>query len=230
MIMDNKIFFENTKGYKICGILSDPSIKNESRADTPITVLCHGLSSGKDCITNQRLVAILSQNNIATFRFDFSGHGESEGKIEEANIEQFTGDILSAINHLNGIGYERIGLYAGSLGGPPAVIASSKEKILYLTLKSPGMGGSSRKMPNFLKDFNEGAWFKAAEHVRIPTLIVHGSADDSVELSQSEKLAMNIPSCTLRIILGADHKYSREEDFEKMIKYISEFIIQQCRS
>ena len=87
--MREKIFFENSKGNKLCGILSNPTNdKNKS-----IIVLCHGFSTSKESSTYISLEQILNKNNISTFRFDFFGHGESEGKFENLtttfNLEKY---------------------------------------------------------------------------------------------------------------------------------------------
>jgi dipeptidyl aminopeptidase/acylaminoacyl peptidase len=60
----------------------------------------------------------------------------------------------------------------------------------------------------------------------VPTLIFHGNEDETVPVEQSKKTAGQIDICRLEIIEGADHVYSKIENFEKMLFLISEFIIQ----
>lgn len=52
----------------------------------PVTILMHGFGGNK----NARLMTLLSdsllRHGIATVRFDFNGHGESEGKFEEMTV------------------------------------------------------------------------------------------------------------------------------------------------
>ena len=88
--MEEKVFFENSKGDKLCGILSDPGSKI-------IVVMCHGFASGKDSNTNKRLQKELNDKGIATFRFDFYGHEESEGDFENITISEAIDDTLKAI-------------------------------------------------------------------------------------------------------------------------------------
>jgi len=76
--MKEKLFFKNSKGNKLCGILSSV---NKDR----IIILCHGFSSNKDTQTFPILEKIFNKN-ISTFRFDFYGHGESEGKFEDITV------------------------------------------------------------------------------------------------------------------------------------------------
>ena len=93
--MNQKIYFKNKKGNKLCGVLVAPDNKNH-----PIVILCHGFHSTKDNNTNTRLHAMLKEKNIATFRFDFYGHGESDGKFENITVSEAVEDALCAIEFL----------------------------------------------------------------------------------------------------------------------------------
>lgn len=223
--MQTKVFFENSKGNKLCGMLSAPTAEK----DIPVVILCHGLNSEKDSNTNLALNAILEKNSIASFRFDFFAHKESEGDIKDRTVSEFADDILNAISYLKAEGYRRFGIVGASFGGIAAVIAASKSSDLaFMVLKSPGMGKISRNMPNYKKDFDEGTWFTASKVVHIPTLIVHGSADQDVEVELGKRLAESIKDCRLEIIEGADHRYTKKEDFEKMIGLISRFVVENA--
>lgn len=221
--METKVLFKDSKGNKLSGILSTPV----SNADIPIVILCHGLNSSKDSKTNIELGNILEKRGIASFRFDFFGHQESEGKPENRTVDAFVDDILSAVSYLKDKGYKEMGIVGASFGGLSAVIAASKTNDLkFMALKSPGMGKTSRKMPNYKEDFDAKTWFAAGKEIKIPTLIVHGSADEDVELEFAKSLAECIKNSKLEIISGADHQYTKKEDFERMIKLISGFVIE----
>ena len=84
------------------------------------------------------LERIFNNNEISTFRFDFYGHGESEGKFENITVSEAVDDILNAIKFLKNKGFKKIGLVGSSFGGMASLIAASKSKYLYvLVLKSP---------------------------------------------------------------------------------------------
>ena len=59
----------------------------------------------------------------------------------------------------------------------------------------------------------------------LPTLIVHGDADTTVPVHQSEKLCQVIKNCRLEIMKGADHRYTKDSDFEKKVALVSEFVV-----
>jgi hypothetical protein len=132
--MREKIFFKNSKSDRLCGILSNPT----KDRDKPIIILCHGFSTSKNSGTYVSLEQILNKNNISTFRFDFYGHGESEGKFEEITVSEAVDGILNAIKLLKRLGYTKIGLMGSSFGGIASTMAASKTNDLFvLTLKSP---------------------------------------------------------------------------------------------
>jgi len=247
-----KVYFKNSKGDNLCGILSNPS----SGKEKPVIILCHGFITSKDSWTYKRLEETLNNHQISTFRFDFFGHGESEGKFEDITISEAVDDIFNATSFLKNKGYSKIGLFGSSFGGIASIMAASKTNDLFiLALKSPVsnykerdlavktkeelknwkekgyryyVDGDGRKLKlnyTFFKDFGNNNGYKAAKKIEIPTLIVHRDKDESVPIKQSKKTASLIKDCKLEIIKGANHSYSNPEDFEKMLGLISEFII-----
>lgn len=219
--MEEKVFFKDSEGNKLSAILSNPN-KDQSQ----IVILCHGLNSTKDGSTNKGLKDTFEKHKISTFRFDFFGHGESEGKIEDRSVSKFVDGILKAIKHIKDLGFKKIGICGTSFGGLSAVIAASKSSDLkVMALKAPGMGQKERNLPNYKDDFEIKGWIKAGKEVNIPTLIVHGSEDKDIELKFGEELSKSIRSSKLIVFDGADHRFSKKEDYDKSVKKISEFII-----
>jgi dipeptidyl aminopeptidase/acylaminoacyl peptidase len=77
----------------------------------------------------------------------------------------------------------------------------------------------------FFEDAEKTNGYAIAGYISAPTLIVHGDRDETVPLSQSQKIAALIPDCNLKVIRGADHVYSVPDHFESLLKLISDFII-----
>ena len=132
--MKQKITFQNSKGDNIVGILSNLS----ENVDVPIIVLCHGFSSGKDSPTYVDLEEQLNSKGVATFRFDFYGHGESDGEFEDITISEAVDDALKAIEFVKGKGFSKVGLFGSSFGGiTTLMVASQVDDLLVLGLKAP---------------------------------------------------------------------------------------------
>ncbi|MFH1637243.1 MAG: alpha/beta fold hydrolase [Candidatus Woesearchaeota archaeon] len=244
--MQEKVFFENSNGIKLCGILSNNG--------NPVIILCHGFSTSKESRTYVKLEAMLNDKGFSTFRFDFFGHGESGGKFEDITISEAVDDVLNAIKFLKRKGYARIGLMGSSFGGMASLLAASRTNELFvLALKCPvsdylgklvvqgGVGqwkekgycyyesGDGRKLKlnySFLEDAEKVSGYEAAKKIRIPTLIVHGDKDETVPVDQSKKTASIIENCRLEVIEGEDHHFSK--DNETVLKLISEFIAEEA--
>lgn len=220
--MEEKVFFEDSKGVRLCGILSAVP----SGAEAPMVILCHGLKGSKESRMTTRLGTLLGEQGIASFRFDLFGHGESGGRLEEGSIGEFADDILSAVSFLKERGYRSFGVVGVSVAGMAAVIAASMSSDLrFVALRSPGVGRMARETRSYRKDFETKPWLSAAERVRIPALIVHGTADHDVEIGQATELSRRISGSRMETVSGADHNYTRDEDFTSMIKLISGFVI-----
>lgn len=84
-------------------------------------------------------------------------------------------------------------------------------------------------MFSFFLDAEKINVYACCEKIKIPTLIVHGSENETVPVEQSQKASAHMRNYRLKIIRGADHRYTDPEDFDKMLEVISEFIIEQSR-
>jgi dipeptidyl aminopeptidase/acylaminoacyl peptidase len=80
-----------------------------------------------------------------------------------------------------------------------------------------------------VEDYQKYDAYAAAEKIKVPTLIVHGTADELVPFAQSQKLLDYIPSATLVPIEGSDHRFTDPKAFEEMTKTTADFIISQAR-
>jgi len=89
-----------------------------------------------------------------------------------------------------------------------------------------GIDGRARLEYGFYEDLLQFDTYKEAAAIEAPTLIVHGDADEDVPFAQSEKL-FEILQCekTFVPIEGADHPFSKDEDFEKMLGLIFDWFV-----
>lgn len=251
--MKEKLFFKNSKGNKLCGILSVP---NEDKVQ-PIIILCHGFSSSKEGRTYLSLEDILNKKGISTFRFDFFGHGESHGLFENITTSEAVDDVLNAMVFIQKSGYNKIGLMGSSFGGMASLLTASQSDIPYiLALKSPvsdyrsmvltqrsgheiqewkekgvmefeGVDdGKQRLGYAFYEDAKKIHAYEAISNIKMPTLIVHGEEDETVPVEQSRKAANLIPKARLITIPGCDHTYSNPQHFDELLNLITQFIIE----
>jgi pimeloyl-ACP methyl ester carboxylesterase len=146
--MKQKLIFTNSNSTKLVGILSNP----RNTTTVPMMILCHGFTSSKESSTYLALEKLFNEKNIATFRFDFFGHGESGGKFEEISVTEGMDDILCALAFLKKQGYKKIGLFGSSYGGFTAILAAARTNSLFvLELKCPVSDDFGKRMATLTK-------------------------------------------------------------------------------
>ncbi len=228
--MEKNVTFTNGSGSKLHGILAVPDAKH-----FPLVIICHGYASSARSKTRVELSRQLLQRGIASFGFDFTGCGESEGELAQLTLSQGIEDLTAAYSHVKKTG-TKIGMLGSSFSGSVAVLFAAGNAVDAIALKSPVSDYGS--LPNarldtemrqrqFYGDASKYDIYSSAEKIKEPTLIVHGSSDDIVPVEQSKNLFSHL-RCEkkLEIIEGADHRYSDDEHFSRMMAYVSEWFRQ----
>ncbi len=130
-LKEEKVFFKNKRDQKLCGILAEPTKKDE------IVIILHGFSSHKN--TSARISAsTLTKLNINSLRIDFSGCGESEGDFEKTLVSEYVEDVEATINFVKEKGYKKISLIGTSFGGLISlIIAVNHPEIQKILLRAP---------------------------------------------------------------------------------------------
>jgi hypothetical protein len=250
--MEEALTFRDHDGHRVAAILTTPEAPTDR-----VVLLCHGFLSGKNSTTNKTLTRALTEQGIATFRFDFFGQGDSEGPFEALTVTIALGQALAALDLLTARGYKRIGLIGSSFGGLVALLtASQKPELACLGLKCPvadftevlrlefGEAGMARwKTHHEIPDVTGGPkpvrlryalyencltydGYEAAATIRTPTLIVQGEKDELVPLHQSSRLMEVLRGKRqLEILPGADHTFSKGEDFRKMTTLLADWMV-----
>ena len=88
----------------------------------PMVILMHGIFSSKDFGPMPQLAKGLAETGIASIRFDFNGHGKSDGRKQDMTIEKELADARAVWDYVQSLPYvSEVGLLGHSQGG---VIAS----------------------------------------------------------------------------------------------------------
>src|SRR3989338_8213394 len=104
--MQEGVFFVNNRGEKLSGTVHGKGAK--------AVILCHGFRSSKE---NNAAWAEKLSDSFAVLRFDFSGHGESDGELKDITLTRLLADMSAAIGFIASRGAKSIGLAGHSLGG-----------------------------------------------------------------------------------------------------------------
>jgi uncharacterized protein len=118
-----KLEILNSKNEKLSGILEETSDEDNKKK---LVILCHGFLGHKNNCFFPELSKILNDAGYSTFRFDFSGYGESEGKFEENTITKNIEDIKTVVEHFKKKGNVILSLIGHSMGGTEVLCYKSK--------------------------------------------------------------------------------------------------------
>lgn len=118
-IQQQKIIIPNKYGNKLVGKLHEAGTKE-------IVILCHGLRASKEDSIMTQLAAALDNAGISSFRFDFTGNGESEGSFEFGNYWREVDDIHSVAQHFHEANRRVMAIIGHSKGANVVLLYASK--------------------------------------------------------------------------------------------------------
>lgn len=107
---------------KLAATLEKPALKAGEKC--PIVIICHGFGGNRDIGTTYMASQQLPDKGIASIRFDFNGHGQSEGRFEDMTVLNEIEDAKCVYQYaasLPWVDSERIAILGASQGG---VVAS----------------------------------------------------------------------------------------------------------
>lgn len=91
---------------------------NEKENKMPLVILCHGFSANCNTELLTDIADDLQNNGIASLRFDFNGHGKSEGEFQNMTVPNEIEDLKDVISWAQAQPWvENISLLGHSQGG-----------------------------------------------------------------------------------------------------------------
>jgi pimeloyl-ACP methyl ester carboxylesterase len=191
----------------------------------PAYLYLHGLGSVRAGEKSGSLLEHARARGRALVRVDLRGHGESSGRLGQVTIRELANDVERVLAQLGSAV-----VIGSSLGGLLAALAAAAcpERVAALALIAPAFGLvtslAQRLDPCGRMWTNEGHGFVVDSRVladaatidegalparlRVPTLVVHGTADEVVPARVSERFAEALASVhkELWLVPGGDHR------------------------
>lgn len=221
----------------------------------PIAILSHGYNGNS--VYNKFIAESLASSGISVYAFDFCGGGtksKSDGETNDMSVITETDDLNAVIEQIKNwdwVDKENIFLIGESQGGcVSALVAAKRDDINSLVLYYPAfciVEDANKKfrcaddIPNISRAFlgmaigkkyyedilgmdiyGEIAGFKN------PVLIMHGTADNVVDYSYSEKANRVYENSELVAFEKAGHGFN-SADSEKAVKYAYDFISENIK-
>jgi alpha/beta superfamily hydrolase len=218
---------KNKKGEKI-----DYTFHYGSEKNRFLLIVAHGVTADKDTPIVTNLAEKVATEGMSVLRFSFTGNGESEGRFEECTISKEIEDLQSILTITTEHGWRPI--FAGhSVGSAVGVLTASIDSRIQLLISlagvvstevfcetefgtvTPGEGymwGNSNcpLSQEFVNDMKQiKSVLPRASGLELPWLLVHGTADEIVPITESNLLLSNVENTRELVeVDGADHLFS----------------------
>lgn len=221
------VHFASSDGLPLAGTFELPAEASGSCA-----LLCHGITVDREeGGVFSDLARMLAERGLASFRFDFRGHGKSGGVFDEMTVQGEIGDARAALELVRARGFSKIGLLGASFGGgivsylagerpagvralvlANAVLEYSIELFEKRMRDGFEIGGRIFRMsPDLFKglpDLSPGSHLVSAG---LPALFIHGDRDELVPYALSLKYSGLVTGSSLVTVPGSGHGFHEPE-------------------
>lgn len=135
---DSTFYIKGPMG-RLASHLQLPALKAGEKC--PVAIICHGFTGSQTNPLSDLLAEQLLKAGIGTFRFDFNGHGKSEGDFINMTVLNEIDDALAAIAFVRNLPQTTsISLIGHSQGGVVAAMTAGrlgKDVISHVILMAP---------------------------------------------------------------------------------------------
>ena len=193
-----------------------------------LVVIGHGVTGRHDRPYLDQLAGSLLSQGIGALQVSFAGNGDSQGRFEECTISKEVMELGSILDQFSGY---RLGYAGHSMGAAVGVLRARFDRRIAALCSLAGMvhvhdfmqrtfGKQSAGdpmlgkeacplSPSLLHDAELiGDTLEAARAITIPWLLIHGTQDELVPISDSEAVLALNPRAELVRIPEADHRFS----------------------
>lgn len=229
--------FTNSNGHKLAARLDMPT----DGRPAAYALFAHCFTGSKNWNAVRNIARALTQEDVAVFRFDFTGLGESEGDFAETNFSSNVEDIIAAAKYMESKGMPPQILIGHSLGGAATIMASPKIASLKasVTIGAPSdpkhvkhlfeenldlieeegeahvlLGGRRFKIKKqFVEDLKNRSVRAELANMNTSLLILHSPQDATVEIENAAEIYQYAKHPKSFVTLdGADHLLTRKKD------------------
>lgn len=218
---------------------------NQDSINNPSILILHALTGKKENRTINFLAKKIPDYGYNTIQFDFSGHGESEGRLEEATVTKQLEDIKSVLSQINQINTDKIILIGNSFSVITAlafaennnsiaglILISSRANYLEYTNKLEKVEDKYRLFEDhlidesFIEDYKKYNPLKNIKLFKNSILIIHGENDGIIPKEDAELFySLSVSNKKdLFIVPNAEHRYLEIEQKENILSKVIKFL------
>lgn len=140
VVKKEKVTILNLQGLRLVGELDDAGSRD-------LCILSHGFRASKEDPTLISVSKALTGAGFSTYRFDFTGNGESDGEFAYGSYWREADDIRSVVNYWRFRGWRIISLIGHSKGGNAVLLYASKYGDVASIVNMCGRFDLTRGMP-----------------------------------------------------------------------------------
>ena len=246
--MKDKIYLESN-GNKLYGLLEGPEPEGRK---IPLVLIMHGYMTHSRMHPFYDLVRALWKEGFATLRFDFNGHGRSEGELKDMTMSKNIADgecffqyakSLDLFDEIIPLGYSMGALVAGRLA------VAHQEEVKRFVMMSPAANIQTRavsgnyfgerfdpdNLPDvlvgteivlgkaFIEEAKQFDVFHFLEDYNGDVLLVFGEEDKNVESVQTYKYRDVIRNLTFVPVSDEAHYWGKHGDVA--VEVIRDFLV-----
>ena len=116
------VFIDGHHG-RLKALIQKPELQQGEKC--PMVIFCHGFSGTKDGPLFELVADTLQAHGIASIRFDFNGHGESEGEFKDMTVPNEIEDAKKVVEYVRDLRYvSTIAIAGHSQGGVVAAMTA----------------------------------------------------------------------------------------------------------
>ena len=219
--------FASADGLELAGTFEFPREPSKS-----CVLLCHGITVDREeGGVFADLARMLAGFGLASFRFDFRGHGKSAGAFEEMTVRGEIADARAALDVVRARGFTKTGLLGASFGGGiVSYLAGEKPQgVRALVLANAVLeysielfeermrdgfevgGGIFRLSPRLFEGLPDRTPGRHLISAGQPALFIHGDRDELVPYELSVRYSALVPGASLVTIPGSGHGFHDPE-------------------
>ena len=118
------VFIDGDHG-RLKAIIQKPELKQGEQC--PMVIFCHGFTGRKDGPMFELIADTLQAHGIASIRFDFNGHGESEGDFKDMTVPNEIEDAKNVVAYVHDLRYvSSMAIVGHSQGGVVAAMTAGQ--------------------------------------------------------------------------------------------------------
>ena len=240
---------------KLQAVIQKPDLKPGQQC--PMVVFCHGFGGTKEGPLFELITDSLQKHGIASIRFDFNGHGESEGKFEEMTVPNEINDAKKVVEYVRDLRYvSKIALVGHSQGGVVASMTAGElgSDISAVVLMAPAavlrddairgstfgkqynpldppeyveLWGPQRLGRNYIKTAFSLPIYETAANYHGPALIIHGNGDRIVPYTYGLRFHQQWKGSEYVLQEYFDHGFS--QNIYRTTDIVSDFLLRTLK-